>query len=78
MPNNLTQLAVGVALAAALAAVSIAAVGSATAQSTAEQSKAISRDANRPETPVSETEPWLGDRQQLRGILLNSSHERLR
>ena len=77
MPSSVTQLAIVIALAAALAAVSIAAVGSATAQSTAEQSKAISRDANRPETPVSKTEPWLGDRQQLGGILLNSSHERL-
>ena len=78
MPSSVTQLAIVIALAAALAAVSIAAVGSATAQSTAEQRKVISQDANRPETAVSETEPWLGDRQQLRGILLNSSHERLR
>ena len=65
MPSSITQLVVGIAVAFGVAVVSVGPIGSAGAQSPIE---IIAQEAltNRFETPLSETDFRLSDRQQLR------------
>jgi hypothetical protein len=72
MPSSISQLIIGMAVAGAMAVASVIAIGSAVAQSTVEQAQVIAQEAltNRHESPLSETDFRLADRQQLRKIFL--------
>jgi hypothetical protein len=76
MPSSITQLVVGIAVAFGVAVVSVGPIGSAGAQSPIE---IIAQEAltNRFETPLSETDFRLSDRQQLRIHFLDG-RDRLR
>jgi hypothetical protein len=81
MPSSLTQLIIGMAVATGMAVVSAIAIGSAASlASTVEQAQ-----VNAPETltghyesPLSDADARLSDRQQLRRIFLDGSRDRLR
>ena len=72
MPTSITQFVTGMVVAAGIAAASIGVVGGAVAQSTDARAQVIAQEAltNRRESPTSETDFRLADRQQLRKILL--------
>lgn len=74
MPSNITQLVVGTAVALAMTVASVIVIGSAVAQSPVEQAEVIAPETltNRYVSPISETDFRLGDRQQLRKLLLGN------
>jgi hypothetical protein len=67
MPNSMTQLAIGIAVALALTASSVIGIRSAEPQSHVER---IVQKRSPTANPVSETDRWLGDHQQLRKLFL--------
>ena len=80
MPSNITQLAVRTAVVIGTFFFAISEIGSAVAQSPVAPTQVMEQEAltNRFESPLSETDFRISDRQQLRGYFLAGSGNRLR
>jgi hypothetical protein len=80
MRSNITQLMIGTAVAIGMSVVAVSAIGSAVAQSPVAPTQVMGQEGltNRFESPISETDFRLGDRQQLKGYFLDGSRDRLR
>ena len=78
MASSITQLVVGIAVAIGVAVVTVGPIGSAGASPRSRSVIAQEALTNRPETPLSETDFRLSDRQELRGYFLDGSRERFR
>jgi hypothetical protein len=80
MRSNITLLAVRTTVAIGMFFFAISEIGSALAQSPVESAHVMGHErlTNRFESPLSETDFRLGDRQQLRGYFLDGSRDRLR
>jgi hypothetical protein len=72
--SSIRQFLVGMAIASAMALASVGLIGGAVAQSEIEQGQMIWQGPliNRSASPVSETDPRLGDHQQLRKLFLGN------
>jgi hypothetical protein len=80
MRSNITQLMIGTAVAIGMSMVAVSAIGSAVAQSPVAPIQVMGQEAltNRFESPISETDFRISDRQQLKGYFLDGSRDRLR
>jgi hypothetical protein len=77
MPSSITQLVIGTAVAIGMAVVGVSVIGSAAAVEQA-QVNAPQILVNRDESPLSEEDARLADRQQLRRIFFDKSRGRPR
>ena len=78
MQRSITQLIVGMAIAAAMAVAGVSVIARAAAlTSAAERARAHAPDSRRV-SPPGETGARMGDRETLRRILLDESHYRIR
>jgi hypothetical protein len=80
MPSNIMQLAVRTAVVTGTFFFAISEIGSALAQSPVAPTQVMGQEGltNRFESPISETDFRLGDRQQLKGYFFDGSRDRLR
>jgi hypothetical protein len=80
MRSNITQLIIGTAVAIGMSVVAVSAIGSAIAQSPVAPTQVMGQEGltNRFESPISETDFRINDRQQLKGYFLDGSRDRLR
>jgi hypothetical protein len=80
MRSNITKFIIGTAVAFGMSLITVTAIGTAVAQSPVAPTEVMGQEGltNRFESPISETDFRISDRQQLRGYFLDGSRDRLR